>query len=178
MNVSKVRRFYKVSTRYKTWPKQDWLWIRAFEWKGENNERHVPDWSNYSIFLRSCLMSYDQTKSEMKNTVQRSKKLLSGLSSQDTVVAFYKPSSLCCWKSFTFFTAGCQCENALSLWRLTQVSLQIQSWTLTVMSIAKVGSDKIQSVREILYACKCAQLKKKGNVATNAIANASEVFQW
>ena len=46
------------------------------------------------------------------------------------------------------------------------------------MSIAKVGSDKIQSVREILYACKCAQLKKKGNVATNEIANASEVFQW
>lgn len=49
--------------------------------------------------------------------------------------------------------------------------------TLTVMSIAKVGSDKIQNAREILYACKCAQLKKKGNVATNEIANASEVFQ-
>lgn len=45
------------------------------------------------------------------------------------------------------------------------------------MSIAKVGSDKIQSAREILYACKCAQLKKKGNVATNEIANASEAFQ-
>ena len=49
----------------------------------------------------------------------------------------------------------------LSLWRLTQVSLQTQSWTLTVMSIAKVGSDKIQSAREILYTCKFAQLKKK-----------------
>ena len=36
-----------------------------------------------------------------------------------------------------------------------------RSWTLTVMSIAKVGSDKIQNAREILYACKCAQLKKK-----------------
>lgn len=66
----------------------------------------------------------------------------------------------------------------LSLWRLTQVSLQTQSWTLTVMSIAKVGSDKIQSAREILYTCKFAQLKKKGNVATNEFANAREVFQW
>lgn len=46
------------------------------------------------------------------------------------------------------------------------------------MSIAKVGSDKIQSAREILFTWKFAQLKIKDNVATNEIANASEVFQW